>query len=255
TSSALEFWLESSRPDKTMLERARRLRERLVQLRISKYNIGPAFTLAPAAKNKRVILVPGQVEEDASVQYGSTEIRTNLALLKTVRRANPDAFIVFKPHPDLVAGNRPGVVLFPQLNNLCDQVVIDADIIDCIQKADEVHTMTSLSGFEALLHGKQVYCYGLPFYAGWGLTHDRLSVSRRTRRLSLDELVYGALIHYPRYIRPDTLTSTSPENVVEILQQAHLNTKTRARTNLVTKQWGKFIELSKVFIFRRGYEQ
>ena len=35
---------------------------------------------------------------------------------------------------------------------------------------DEVHTLTSLTGFEALLRGIEVHAYGGPFYAGWGLT-------------------------------------------------------------------------------------
>ncbi len=56
--------------------------------------------------------------------------------------------------------------------------------------------MTSLTGFEALLRGKAVFTYGLPFYAGWGLTQDRHAHPRRHRRLSIDELVAAALIGY-----------------------------------------------------------
>ncbi|SUV87835.1 capsular polysaccharide export protein [Bordetella pertussis] len=44
--------------------------------------------------------------------------------------------------------------------------------------------------------------YGKPFYAGWGLTEDRAADwprDRRTRRLSLDELVAGTLLRYPLY--------------------------------------------------------
>ena len=62
--------------------------------------------------------------------------------------------------------------------------------------------MTSLTGFDALLRGKQVIVHGRPFYAGWGLTQDLLPVPRRQRYLSLDELVAGALLHYPLYWDP-----------------------------------------------------
>ena len=62
--------------------------------------------------------------------------------------------------------------------------------------------MTSLTGFEALLHGRAVHCYGGPFYAGWGLTTDHFPLSHRTRRVSLDELVYAAMLEYPRYVLP-----------------------------------------------------
>src|SRR3546814_1186728 len=59
---------------------------------------------------KTVILVPGQVEDDASIRFGCTDVRTNIALLKAARAARPDAFIVYKPHPDVVSGNRTGKI-------------------------------------------------------------------------------------------------------------------------------------------------
>ena len=44
--------------------------------------------------------------------------------------------------------------------------------------------------------------HGRPFYAGWGLTDDQLPLRRRCRALSLEELVAGALLHYPLYWDP-----------------------------------------------------
>ena len=70
---------------------------------------------------------------------------------------------------------------------------------------DEVHVNTSLAGFEALLRGKAVTTYGVPFYAGWGLTRDLGPVpARRTAKRSIDELVAAALLIYPRYLDPVT---------------------------------------------------
>ncbi len=218
--SALEHWLEHGQPDAEALQRAARLRETLARLRMSKYNVGGGFALDPAAAGKPVLLVLGQVESDISIRYGSPAVKTNLGLLEAVRAEAPDAFLVFKPHPDVVAGNRPGQVPPERLAALCDQLAADADIIDCIEQADAVHTLTSLAGFEALLRGKAVHCHGLPFYAGWGLTHDRLATAWRSRRLSLDELVYGSLIHYPRYIDPASLALISAERAVALLEQA-----------------------------------
>ena len=88
------------------------------------------------------------------------------------------------------------------------------DVIGCIEAAGEVHTMTSLAGFDALLRGRKVVTYGRPFYAGWGLTVDRLDFPRRPRRLALEELVAGTLIHYPRYWLPDCGAFVSAETVV-----------------------------------------
>ena len=79
------------------------------------------------------------------------------------------------------------------------------------------HVLTSLAGFEALLRGLEVWCHGLPFYAGWGLTHDVLSTPRRTRRLTLDELVAGALIAYPTYVHPGSGRFTTAEGALSSL--------------------------------------
>lgn len=243
--SALEQWLAQGDGDNDDLARARRLRERLVALRLSKYNVGRRFEPAPSASGRRVILVPGQVEDDASIRFGSPIVRTNADLLRAVRTANPDAHIIFKPHPDVAAGNRRGAVPPELLVLLCDQVALDVDIVDCITAADEVHTMTSLSGFEALLHGKAVHCHGLPFYAGWGLTVDHLGCARRARALSLDMLVHGTLIHYPRYIDPVSLAPATPEAVVDLLQAARASrTDVPLRSGFFQKQWRKFAALA-----------
>ena len=86
---------------------------------------------------------------------------------------------------------------------------------------DELHTLTSLAGFEALLRRRRVVVYGRPFYAGWGLTVD-LTGAGRGRRLTLEELVAGALILYPRYLDPVTRLPCGPEIVIERLDQPAL---------------------------------
>ncbi len=163
--------------------------------------------------------MPGQVEDDASIKTGTVSIKSNLKLLRTVRERNPHAYIVYKPHPDVLVGNRKGDIPAELTAELADYQALDADIIQCIQRADEVHTMTSLSGFEALLHGKHVHCYGLPFYSGWGLTVDEHRCPRRERKLTLADLIYQALIVYPTYIHPTRLQPITVEEAAEYLIQ------------------------------------
>jgi capsular polysaccharide export protein len=91
-----------------------------------------------------------------------------------------------------------------------------------IGAVDEVHTLTSLCGFEALLRGKRVVVYGQPFYAGWGLTIDLAPIARRQRHLSLDQLVAGALILYPRYLDPLTQRRCTPETAIDRLSRPYL---------------------------------
>ncbi|MDL4912834.1 MAG: capsular polysaccharide biosynthesis protein [Enterobacterales bacterium endosymbiont of Blomia tropicalis] len=218
--SDLEVLLNHSSLTLAQQLRAEKLHKRLVESKISKYNLGADFILPVESQGKRVLLVPGQVEDDASIETGTCSINTNLGLLRTVRERNPDAFIIYKPHPDVLVGNRKGLFSAQDVARLADYQALDADVIQCIQVADELHTMTSLSGFEALLHGKKVFCYGLPFYAGWGLTQDEHNCDRRHRKLEFSDLVYQALIAYPTYIHPLRLDAIAAEEAAELLIHA-----------------------------------
>ncbi|WP_052283165.1 capsular polysaccharide biosynthesis protein [Kluyvera genomosp. 1] len=197
--------------------RAEALQQNLIANKLSKYNLGASWKISADVESRRKILVTGQVENDASIARGTTSINTNLMLLQTVRERYPDAFIIYKPHPDVLVGNRPGHISVQDMNTLANCVAVDADIIECIQQADEIHTMTSQSGFEALMHGKKVFCYGMPFYAGWGLTTDEYTCERRNRRLSITDLVYQTLISYPTYIHPDSKQCIPPEMAMDWL--------------------------------------
>lgn len=198
--------------------RAQKLINLILSARLSKYNVGNKASvpedLQPPGDVKQRILVVGQVESDASLRFGGDKITSNALLVQAVRRLNPDAWIAYKPHPDVLAGNRKGSVSDNILGRTVDRVVVDTDIIDCIEAVDELHTMTSLSGFEALLRGKTVKTYGMPFYAGWGLTTDLISSPRRTATRTLEELVYYTLIVYPTYMDVATGEFISPEDMV-----------------------------------------
>jgi capsular polysaccharide export protein len=156
----------------------------------------------------------GQVESDASIRFGSPVVQSNLELLKRVRAANPEAYVLYKPHPDVVAGMREPGSNEAAAAQYCDEVLTEADPNRLLAQVDEVHTMTSLLGFEALLRGVPVTCHGLPFYAGWGLTEDRATCDRRGRKVTLDELVHAALVDYPLYVSPRSGRLVRPEEIL-----------------------------------------
>ena len=155
------------------------------------------------------------MEDDASIRLKTRDICTNLALLRNVRKQNPDAVVIYKPHPDVEVGLRPGPLA--EARRHCDVIAADRAPIPVINQVDEVGTMTSLLGFEALIRGKAVTCLGLPFYSGWGLTHDRHAVPRRQARPDLLGLIHACLIEYPRYFDPVSRLPYPPEVVVERL--------------------------------------
>ena len=217
--SELELMLERGGFSDEILSRARDLRRLIVEAGLGKYSQGAAIIDRPAGQ-RRHILVPGQVEDDRAVQAGGCGLTSNLDLLKRVRSQAPDAYILYKPHPDVVAGHRRGAISHRICLQYADQVVGELPIGSLIGMADEVHVNTSLAGFEALLRGKQVTAYGVPFYAGWGLTRDLGPVpARRTARRTIDELVAATLLQYPRYLDPVTGLPCPAEVVVARLSQ------------------------------------
>ncbi|WP_163849402.1 capsular polysaccharide biosynthesis protein [Pseudooceanicola aestuarii] len=184
--------------------RAEALVDFLTRSGLSKYNTGQPRALDDLPPGPR-ILVPGQVEDDASIRLGAGQVRDNLSLLRATREARPDAVILYKPHPDVEAGLRPGQVPAWALDQLADRVLTDADPASLLPQVTEVWTMTSLLGFEALLRGLPVTVLGQPFYAGWGLTRDLgAPLPRRVARPGLAGLVHATLIDYPRYRDPVT---------------------------------------------------
>lgn len=203
--SDLEYILNTYDFDDFLIERAKNIRAYIVKNKISKYNIhkDKELEVKGLKKNQTVVFVPGQVEDDASIVYGANGM-SNLELLRQTRKNKPDAYIIYKPHPDVLVGNRKGDIPKKEALKYCDLVVEDIGLDSIFKICDEVHTMTSLVGFESLIRGKMVYTYGLPFYAGWGLTTDFKKCNRRTKKRTLDELVAATLILYPRYIHPKT---------------------------------------------------
>lgn len=232
--SRLEHILQNEPSAPDLLQRAAALREAICAAGVTKYNL-PGTPWKRPAGVERVILVPGQVESDASIRYGAHRIRRNLDLLKAVRERHPMAWLLYKPHPEVLAGTREAGVDEERTSDWCNQVVGDVPFHALLSEVDEVHVLTSQSGFEALLRGVPVTTYGQPFYAGWGLTEDRdLSPdvqARRTRRLSLDELVAATLIRYPTYVSRITRKFTTPERtLIEIQNWDEVPTQGRTPT-------------------------
>ena len=224
--SDIEVILQEGGMDDALLQRARALRQTIVESRLSKYNhLDHKAIVIKRRDHDKVLLVVGQVEDDMSVRLGGHGM-TNQKLLETVRRNNPNAYIIYKPHPDVLSGNRNGHIPVEIMHQLADDVQTEVSIDACIGVSDEVHTITSGAGLDALLRGKKVVTYGLPFYAGWGLTQDHHACPRRTRTLTINELVAGALILYPRYISPQTGAFCEVEQVLtelKAMQERYFN--------------------------------
>lgn len=219
TPSDLEHILATYNFNDELIERAKNIRDAIVSAKFSKYNHLSHQKLNIDAKGfDKIILVTGQVEDDMSIKYGAYGLN-NSDLLQMVRERNPKSYIIYKPHPDVLSGNRVGDVSSEITERCANMVQTNISIDSCIVASDEVHTLTSGAGFDALLRRKKVFTYGMPFYAGWGLTTDYLDCDRRTRILGLDELVAATLILFPRYISPKTKSFCEVEQTLKELKQ------------------------------------
>lgn len=114
---------------------------------------------------------------------------------------------------DAVA-KRPGVILFAE----------PVSVASILEAVDEVWTVSSQFGFDALLRGRPVRCYAAPFYAGWGMTEDHMSEAaraaiavRRTSGRSIDQLVAVALHHYPSYRDPADWRQTDVFGAIDLI--------------------------------------
>ena len=220
--SKLEMVLNNINLNRYEKQRAKKLIESLVDKKITKYNVGVKID-TPKDVLKKTILVLGQVPGDASLRYGGENL-SNLSLLKSASMENPDARIIYKVHPDVVSGNKKETAPAFAFTKLANIILTEGDMISAIEMCDEVYANTSLGGFEALIRGKCVHVYGVPFYAGWDLTidhhHTRRAGARRLKRLTIEELVYGALIEYPSYFNHISKNVATPEEVIHILSSS-----------------------------------
>ena len=211
--SDLETVLATAPFDARLLARAAAAIDRVTQAGLTKYNTG-SIALPAMPAGRRSILVPGQVADDLSVRLGGGVATGNADLLRRVRADNPDAFIIYRPHPDVDAGHRPGAIPDADALRSADLVSRGVPMGALIGAVDALHTMTSLAGFEALLRGREVVAWGRPFYAGWGLTADHAPIPRRTRRLTVEQLAAGVLLLYPRYLDPVTRLPCPAETLI-----------------------------------------
>ncbi|MEL6977305.1 MAG: hypothetical protein AAGM38_01310 [Pseudomonadota bacterium] len=218
--------LRGFRPDAAMRRRAEAFLAMLIDLRMTKYNLSGAGRRrraadAPPATARERVLVVGQVEGDASLRYGGGYAGGNLALLRAARARRPEAMILYKPHPDVLAGMRRDAASRDAAAALADHIAGDLGALEALDWADSVETMTSQLGFEALLWRKPVICHGAPFYGGLGLTTD-LSPREDAFECDLIRLVAAAFLEYPLYAAPGLAAPCPPERtVLELAARRH----------------------------------
>ncbi|AGW15270.1 Capsule polysaccharide biosynthesis protein (plasmid) [Megalodesulfovibrio gigas DSM 1382 = ATCC 19364] len=202
----LEALLEVLDFSPALLDRARNLLEQLRGLDVARTTAAQTQWIRPAGC-RRVVLAIGDHPYSGMIP----------GWLQAVRTRETDAYIVYKPASDVLTTSGKQESEARRIRPFCDEIAPCAPLSALLAQVDAVHVLDSTAGFDALLRNLAVHCHGRPFYAGWGLTHD-LAPVRRARRLSLEQLVAGALIAFPTYMSRTTGQYTTPERLLHELQ-------------------------------------
>lgn len=196
-------------------KRARACIDKIVKTHLTKYNHQPIFEPKIGRNGVKKILVIDQAYRDMSIQKGLANDETFERMLQAAIDENPNADIIVKTHPDAIQGSRKGYYqhLIPHDNVYTLTEPINP--ISLIKYCDKVYVCSSQFGFEALMCNKEVHVFGMPFYAGWGLTKDRQVCKRRNVRRTLEEVFYAAYIIHSIWVNPDKKEQCEIEEAID----------------------------------------
>ncbi len=196
--------------------RARRCIDKIIQSHLTKYNHQPIYEPQIGRKRAPKILVVDQSYGDRSITRSGASDETFKKMLNDAISENPDADIIVKTHPDTICGSGGYYTKIKPHGNVYTQT--DAiNPISLVKYCDKVYVCSTQLGFEALMCDKEVHVYGMPFYAGWGLTQDKQRCPRRTNKRTLEELFYIFYIVYTHYVNPDANAVCEIEDAIEYL--------------------------------------
>lgn len=197
-------------------QRAKNCINKIIETHLSKYNSQPIYEPKIGREGVKKVLVIDQSYGDMSIAKGLADDHTFKNMLDCAVKENPDADIIVKTHPDTIAGAGgyyKGLIAKDNIYTQTDPI----NPISLIKYVDKVYVCTTQFGFEALMCGKEVHVFGMPFYAGWGLTNDRQECKRRTNKRTLEEIFYITYIMYTHYINPDKHCKCEIEEAMDYL--------------------------------------
>lgn len=175
---------------------------------ISKYNNAPLVDESFLSRygmrdrSEKRILIIAQTAGDASLEYGMARQFSTTDMIESALEENPDAKLYLKVHPDVLSGKKGSDIDIAYAKKHCILIEENINPISLLKYFSKVYTKTSGMGFEALIVGCECVCFGVPYYAGWGVTTDKITCPRRTRLRSVEEIFAATYILYSRYYNP-----------------------------------------------------
>ena len=208
------------------VKRSRKTIDHIVDHKLTKYNHQPIYRPKIGREGAPKVLVVDQSYNDYSIIRCQANESTFKNMLAAAVDENPDADIIVKTHPDTIVNKSKRSGYFVELQEKGQLFLQRSGInpICLLEGIDKVYVCSSQIGFEALMTGCQVVTFGIPFYAGWGITDDRHPLlqtkemqRRRNRKRSLEEIFYFAYIWYSHYVNPVSGSSCEIEEALQHL--------------------------------------
>jgi len=209
---------------------AKRLIEKIVTNKISKYNHQEIFVPRIGRNGVRKVLVVDQSYGDFSIKRGLADDSTFDKMLQAAVEENPDADVLVKTHPDTMAGKKAEKKGYYQdlvEHDNIYKVTFPINPYSLLEVCDKVYVCSSQFGVEALMAGKEVHVFGMPFYAGWGLTIDAQHLERRTNKRTLEELFYIFYCMYTHWFDPEKGCETTIDAVIDKMIRLRTEYKSR----------------------------
>ena len=188
--------------------------------RLSKYNHAPMLTRAKLdlAGSADIVLVVDQTFNDASVTGSGGDEASFCRMVEAAIDENPGRLVVVKLHPETVSRAKRGYLFDQSRRENVALIAVAVNVWCLLEMSCRVYTVSSQLGFEALLADVPVSCFGMPFYAGWGLTDDRRGRPiRRAGDASREHIAAAALFDYSTYLDPQTNGALELGDVLERL--------------------------------------
>lgn len=163
-----------------------------------------------------VVAVVDQPRSDRGIGFDLAGPARFEAMLDAALAENPGATVVVVTDPASWKGGEGHLERMASKRGvpvLTDPVSAPSLVEGCRR----LYVVSSFVGFEAALAGVPVTCFGVPFYAGWGFTDDRLTLWRRTRKRDPVAVFAAAFLLYSRYFDPYHGTPCSFEEALAIL--------------------------------------
>ena len=234
SSSELEDYMVRSEEWFTgeLAKKARKLINTIVTNRIVKYNARNEISYSefiPPNIPSDAILVIDQTRNDASITQGNADQSSFDEMLKEAISTAGAAGVYVKEHPNVFASRGKGYFKISKLKKLGVNIITaPVNSVELMQSFRNVYVVTSGTGFEALMCGCSVTCFGEPFYSGYGLTTDRkntASTKRKDRmksRATVEMLAAAVFYRYSIFIDPKTCTICTPEHALQyIISRKH----------------------------------